>query len=126
MDRKFMMTALGYAIVGMLLGIHMAATHNHIQHVTHAHIMLIGFVISMAYALCHKLWLGNLTSGLAKAQYYLHQVGTLAILISLFLMYGNLVSIKTLEPILAISSIVVLLGMILMKVLFIKETRSAT
>ncbi|MCK0154510.1 TonB-dependent receptor [Alcanivorax sp. S6407] len=125
MDRKFMMTALGYAIVGMLLGIHMAATHNHIQHVTHAHIMLIGFVISMAYALCHKLWLGNLTSGLAKAQYYLHQVGTIVILISLFLMYGNFASVQTMEPFLAISSIVVLLGMILMKVLFIKHSKSA-
>ena len=125
MDRKFMMTALGYAIVGMLLGIHMAATHNHIQHVTHAHIMLIGFVISMAYAVCHKLWLGNLTSGLAKAQYYLHQVGTLILLISLFLMYGNVVSVSTMEPFLAISSIVVLLGMVLMKVMFIKQGKAA-
>lgn len=123
MDRKFMMTALGYAIVGMLLGIHMAASHNHIQHVTHAHIMLIGFVISMAYALCHKLWLGNTTSGLAKAQYYLHQVGTIVVLVSLFLMYGSFASVDTMEPFLAISSILVLLGMILMKVLFIKHTR---
>ena len=125
MDRKFMMTALGYAIVGMLLGIHMAASHNHIQHVTHAHIMLIGFVISMAYALCHKVWLGNLTSGLAKTQYYLHQLGTIVVLISLFLLYGSFVSAETLEPVLAISSITLLVAMILMKVMFIKHTRNS-
>ncbi|MGB1466860.1 MAG: TonB-dependent receptor [Alcanivorax nanhaiticus] len=123
MDKKFMMTALGYAIVGMLLGIHMAASHNHVQHVTHAHIMLIGFVISMAYAICHKLWLGNITSSLAKVQYYFHQAGTLVILISLFLMYGSFVSVSTLEPVMAVSSIVVLVGMVLMKVLFIKHSR---
>ena len=42
MDRKFVISALCYAMLGMLLGIYMAATQDHGQFVTHAHIMLVG------------------------------------------------------------------------------------
>ncbi|MEP1742651.1 MAG: TonB-dependent receptor [Kangiellaceae bacterium] len=120
MDRKYIMTSLGYGIVGLVLGIYMAASKNHGHMVTHAHIMLVGFVVSFIYALCFKLWLNNSESKLAKAQYYLHQVGSLGLVIGLYLMYGNYISLETLDPILAISSIAVLISMILMKVLFIK------
>ena len=120
MDRKYIMTSLGYGIIGLVLGIYMAASKNHGHMVTHAHIMLVGFVVSFIYALCFKLWLNNSESKLAKAQYYLHQVGSLGLVIGLYLMYGNYISLETLDPILAISSIAVLISMILMKVLFIK------
>jgi hypothetical protein len=125
MDKKFVLTGLGYAILGLALGIFMAASKDHGQLVTHAHIMLIGFVVSFIYGLCHKLWLNNSTSKLALAQYYVHQVGTLVILIGLFLYYGKFVSIETIDPVLAISSIAVFAGMVMMKVLFIKSLKEA-
>lgn len=125
MDRKFVLTGLGYAIVGMALGIFMAASNDHGQMVTHAHIMLIGFVVSFIYGLCHKLWLNDSTSKLAVAQYYLHQVGTLFIVIGLFLLYGKFVPLEKIDPLLAVSSIVVLIGMVLMKVLFIKSMKTS-
>jgi len=125
MDKKFVLTGLGYAIVGLALGIFMAASKNHGQLVTHAHIMLIGFVVSFIYGLCHRLWLNNTTSKLAVTQYYVHQVGTLVILIGLFLYYGKFVSIETIDPVLAISSIAVFAGMVMMKILFIKSLKEA-
>ena len=125
MDRKFVLTALGYAILGLLLGIFMAASKDHGHLVTHAHIMMIGFVVSFIYALCHKLWLNNTTSKLATIQYYVHQLGTVGIVIGLFLYYGKYVSLETIDPFLAVSSIIVLVGMVLMKVLFIKSTKNA-
>lgn len=125
MDKKFVLTGLGYAIVGLALGIFMAASKNHGQLVTHAHIMLIGFVVSFIYGLCHKLWLNNSTSKLAVTQYYVHQVGTLVVLIGLFLYYGKFVSIETIDPVLAISSIAVFAGMVMMKILFIKSLKEA-
>lgn len=125
MDRKFILTSLGYAIIGLILGIFMAASKDHGQLVTHAHIMLIGFVVSFIYGLCHKLWLNNITSTLAKAQFYIHQAGTLVVVTGLFLYYGKFVTLETIDPVLAISSIAVLIGMILMKVLFIKSTKNA-
>ena len=125
MDRKFVLTGLGYAIVGLALGIYMAASNNHGQLVTHAHIMLLGFVVSFVYGVCHKLWLNNSTSKLAVVQFYIHQVGTLFLLTSLFLLYGQFVNAETIEPVLSIASVVVFLGLILMKILFIRSTKTS-
>jgi drug/metabolite transporter (DMT)-like permease len=125
MDRKFILTGFGYAIIGLALGIYMAASKNHGQLVTHAHIMLLGFVVSFVYGVCHKLWLGNLKSGLASIQFYLHQTGTLFLAAGLFLLYGNFVGPEKLEPVLSVSSIIVLIALILMKIMMVKNTKTA-
>lgn len=125
MDKKFVITGLGYAIIGMALGIFMAASKDHGHMVTHAHIMLIGFVVSFIYGLCHKLWLNNSTSTLAMVQFYVHQLGTIVILVGLFLYYGKFVSLETIDPVLALASITVFTGMVLMKILMIKAFKNA-
>lgn len=125
MDRKFVLTAFGYAIIGLALGIYMAGSHNHGQLVTHAHIMLLGFVVSFVYGLCHKLWLDNTTSKLAVAQFYIHQAGSLALFIGLFLLYGGFVDAAAIDSVLGIASVTVFVGVVLMKVLFMKSARSA-
>ncbi|MGK0298392.1 MAG: hypothetical protein ACI9XC_002013 [Gammaproteobacteria bacterium] len=124
MDRKYVITGLVYAIIGLGLGIYMAASKNHGQLVTHAHIMLLGFVVSFIYGLCHKLWLNNTTSKLSITQFYIHQVGTVTLLIGLFLYYGHFVDIETIDPVLAISSIVVFVGVILMTIMFIRSPKA--
>jgi len=59
LDRGVLIWALGYATIGTALGIHMAASQNHGELVTHAHILLIGFVLSLVYGIIHKFWLDN-------------------------------------------------------------------
>jgi hypothetical protein len=125
MDRKFIITAFVYAIVGMSLGIFMAASKNHIQFVTHAHILLAGFVVSFIYALTHKLWLDNSSGLLSKIKFYVHQVGIFLMSLGLFLLYGGIVAAETIDPMLAFSSFAVLAGMILMVLLFFKSSRTA-
>jgi hypothetical protein len=56
-DRQYLIWALSYGAAGMALGIYMAASHDHGEFVTHAHIMLVGFVTSLIYAVIHRLWL---------------------------------------------------------------------
>ncbi len=119
-DRAYLLTALLYAVVGMLLGIVMAASQNHSQHVTHAHILLVGFVLSFAYAVLHRLWMRNVTGAVAVGQFALHQLGTIVIVICLYLLYGNVVPLQTLEPVLASASIALLVGVLLMFVLLAK------
>ncbi len=125
MDRKFVMTAFGYAILGLMLGIYMAASKNHGEFVTHAHIMLLGFVVSFIYALCHKLWLNNSTSTLAVVQFYIHLVASFVLFVGLFLLYGNLVVMEKIDPVLAIASIAAFIGLILMFVMLVKSPRNA-
>ncbi|APW44347.1 hypothetical protein [Rhodoferax saidenbachensis] len=113
-DRKYLLWALAYAIAGMVLGIYMAASQNHAQHVTHAHVLLLGFVTSFLYGVMHKLWLDASMPLLAKLQLIAHQVGVLGMCVGLFLLYGGLVPVDRLEPVLGIASIAVLLGAVLM------------
>lgn len=121
MDRRYVMTALGYAILGLALGIYMAASHDHGQLVTHAHIMLVGFLLSFVYALCHKLWLPGVSGRLATIQFYLHQAGAVLLTAGLFVLYGKLAAPTSIEPVLSLGSIAVFVALVLMKVLFIKS-----
>jgi len=114
-DRKYLMWALGYAIAGMIVGVIMAASHNHGQLVAHAHIMLVGFVVSLIYAVIHKLWLtGAKKKGIAKVQFIAHQAGAAVMSIGLLLLYGKHMPEATLDPFLAIASITILIAMIMM------------
>jgi hypothetical protein len=113
-DRKYLVWALGYVALGMGLGIFMAASHNHAQHVTHAHILLVGFVVSLIYAVIHKLWLGEKPSRLAKLQFIVHQVGAVTMFGGLFLLFGNIVPETQLDTVLATASIAVFSAALLM------------
>lgn len=124
MDRVFLITALVYAIAGMSLGIMMAMSKDHGQLVTHAHILLVGFVVSFIYALCHKLWLGKNNTHLSMAQCVLHQLGALFMSTGLFLLYGNHVAIDKVDPLLGASSIAVLLAALLMLVMLVLSFRA--
>lgn len=121
MDRKYILTSLSYAVLGLSLGIYMAASQNHEQHVTHAHIMLVGFVVSFIYALLHKLWLNDISSRLVNIQFYLHQAGSFVLFIGLFLLYGEFMALDTIEPVLAFASILVFIGMITMLTIYLKS-----
>lgn len=123
MDRSFVITSMLYALLGLALGIYMAASKDHGQLVTHAHIMLLGFVVSFIYALCHKLWLGNSRTLLARSQYYLHQLGTLLLLLGLFLLYADHVPAEQLDPLLGIASILVFISVLIMTLLLLQSTR---
>ncbi len=125
MDRRYVVTSFVYAIAGLLLGIYMAASRNHGQFDTHSHVLLVGFVVSFVYALIHKVWLGNETTKLAMLQYLVHQAGSLGLFGGLFLLHGRLLPVETLGPVLGLSSILVLAGMVLMMVMYLKTGKRA-
>lgn len=124
-DRKYLVSALGFAAIGMTLGIVMAATHDHEQHVTHAHILLIGFVVSMIYAIIHKLWLNAYTGALARVQFVLHHLGAVGIGTGLFLLYGRFVAVEKVEPLLSGSSLAVLAAVLMMLWMVLRAPKSS-
>lgn len=121
MEKKYILSSFIYGLLGLVLGIYMAATKNHGQMVTHAHVMLLGFVVSFIYGVSFKLWIKNTSSKLAVLQFTLHQVGTLGLLTGLFLLYGQQIVAEKLTVLLSSSSIVVLIAMILMLIQFVSE-----
>ena len=113
LDRRFLIWALSYATVGIVLGIYMAASKNHGEFVAHAHILLIGFVLSFVYGLIHKLWISAEKQRIAKLQFYLHQLSALTLSIGLLLFYRGLFQ-EALDPILGVASFGVLISALLM------------
>ena len=122
-DRKYLVWALSYALVGMCLGIFMAASHNHAQHVTHAHIMLVGFVVSLIYGVIHRLWLGDCSARLARLQFIAHHAGAVAMFTGLLLLYGGVIAEATIDPLLALASFSVLTAAALMLGMAVKANR---
>jgi hypothetical protein len=120
-DRKYLVWGLSYAIAGMGLGVYMGASQNHIQLVTHAHILLVGFAVSMFYGIIHKLWLSPGATGIATIQFYTHQAGTFAMVAGLFLLYGRFMPEEQIGPVLGISSIVVLAAMLMMMYMVVRS-----
>src|SRR5262252_5240501 len=84
LDKRFLIWGLSFAAVGLSLGIYMAATHNHGQLVTHAHILLVGFVLSFVYGIIHRLWLENVNRAMANVQFVVHQAAAVTISGGLF------------------------------------------
>ena len=125
-DRKYLVWALGYAVFGMCLGIFMAASHNHAQHVTHAHILLVGFVVSFVYGIIHKLWLGHPNPIIAKTQFIVHHAGAVTMFTGLLLLYGNVLPEAQLDPFLGIASVTVLVGALLMLYMVLKTRADKT
>lgn len=125
MSRRYLVWALCYAAIGMALGIYMAASHNHGQLVTHAHVLMVGFVVSLVYGIIHRLWLDMPRRALAMTQFVLHQAAAAVLLVGLFLLYGGKATEATLGPLLGIGSIGVLLGMLLMLYMVVRPGTAA-
>ena len=53
--RNFFTLAIIYAIVGMMLGLSMAMSQDHSQMPTHAHIMVLGWLMSSVFAFFYHL-----------------------------------------------------------------------
>lgn len=109
-----MIFGLGFAVLGMALGIYMSVSKNHVQHVTHAHALLLGFVVSVLYGAIYRLWLASASSRLATIQTGLHQVGSILIVVGLFLLFNGSVKEDSLAPLLGAGSIAAISSAVLM------------
>jgi hypothetical protein len=126
LDRKYLMWALGYLVVGLALGIYMSVSSDHAQGGTHTHMLLLGSVVSFIYGVIHKLWLGGASSSLAKLQFLLHQAGTVIMLAVLFLLLGKIIPGPQAGPVIAIASIAVFAAALLMLNMVLKSGGAKT
>lgn len=108
--RLFFMLALAYAICGMVLGIYMAASHDHSQMPTHAHIMVAGWVMSAVFAYFYHLFPAIGATRLAAVHFWLQAVSGVVLVVSLFFLLNGKESI---EPVTALASFGFLAGTLL-------------
>ncbi|MDG2045400.1 MAG: hypothetical protein P8J78_12390 [Maricaulis sp.] len=112
-ERIHLLVGLVWLLAGMALGEHMGRTGDHGQLPTHAHIMLVGGVLSIIWAVLYRVF--KLAGGLlGYIQLGLHQIGTLVMVTALYLLYGEQGDPERLGPILGISAMLVILSVVLM------------
>lgn len=108
--RNFFILGIAMAIAGMMLGLSMAMSHNHVQMPVHAHIMVAGWLMSAVFGFFYHLFPAARQNKLATIHFWIHAVSIVVLVISLyFVLAGN----PGVEPVTAISSIVFFLGMLL-------------
>ncbi len=118
----FFKTATVYAVAGMIMGAVMAGSGDHGQMVTHAHLMLIGWVSFALMGLYYDRYRTIAASLLARVHFWLSQIGLIAMTAGLFGIYGGR---PQFDPLAAVGSIAVLASMILFAAVVLRGERAA-
>ena len=93
--------AIIYSLLGMMLGLSMAMSHDHSQTPTHAHIMVLGWLMSAVFGFFYHLVPAARASRLAIIHFWLAAVSSLGMFVGLFVLYGGNPAI---EPLLGVSA----------------------
>lgn len=108
--RNFFILGIVMAIAGMMLGLSMAMTNNHVQMPVHAHIMVAGWLMSAVFGFFYHLFPVARQNRLATVHFWIHAISIVVLVVSLyFVLAGN----PGVEPVTAVSSILFFLGMLL-------------
>ena len=125
LSNHFLRASVLYALAGMALGLHMAASHDHGQLATHAHLMLFGWVGMTIYAVVYRLLPAAAEGPLAKLHAGLAHLGLIGLTVGLFLIYSG--DIPAGEPIATIASLALFANMALFGLIVFRATgRSAS
>jgi cbb3-type cytochrome oxidase subunit 1 len=107
---KFIRCAVLYGLIGMAIGIYMAASNHHDQAPTHAHLNLLGWVSMAIFGLVYRAFPSLAEGALPKAHFWIMNIGVIGMIAGLFMMFSGHMEFV---PLSAASSIVVLIGMLL-------------
>ena len=107
MGNRFLRLAVVYVLLGVTLGIVMAASHNYTLKPVHAHLNLLGWASMALFGLWYRSAPAAAETRLAKVHFWLHNIA-LPIQMTMLAMYVN--GNKTVEPVLALASVVMGIG----------------
>ncbi len=104
-------------LVGMVWGIQMAMSQDHSAMPAHAHLNLLGWVSLFLFGIFYQSHPAIDRSGLARAQVYVWILGTVVLTVGVVLVHTDH---PVGDPIAAVGSLIVLLGMLLFGWLVLK------
>lgn len=116
-SRLYFVTAICFLIVGILVGLKMSIAHDYAAVGAHAHINLLGWVTMSIFGAFHALNPRGAGTRLAKVQYYVYTGGVIVMTPALYLL---LTGIPSLEPVVAVSSLVVFAGVLMFAAIIVR------
>jgi len=118
---RFLRLAVVYAVLGVTLGIVMAASHNFTFRPVHAHLNLLGWASMGLFGLWYRSAPAAGETRLAKAHFWMHNVALPIQMITLAMFYSGNASV---EPVLALASVVIGIGFVCFAINLWKHTGS--
>ncbi len=120
-SRGVLLTGAVYLLIGILFGAYMGASGNHELAPVHAHINLLGFTLMTVFGLAYR-GIPALAEGLLpRLHFWLHQMGSLGLLIGLFLMMSGSVPAERIGPFFPIFEAAILVGALLWLVNLLRQ-----
>ena len=121
-SRGFLVMGAVYLVVGIVMGAYMGGSGDHSLTPVHAHINLLGFTLMTLFGLGYRLVPGLGEGTLPKVHFWLHQVGTLFLLVGLFLLMSGRAEEATIGPAFPVLEGAVLLGAVLWLVAVLRRS----
>lgn len=118
-DRWFILMAVGYAVLGMVLGIWMGINEDYLQTPLHAHINLVGWATMALFGILYHQFPDMARSRLALPHFLLFAFGTPIMLIGIPLAHSGGAKLPAIT-----GSLAVLMGMALFLVIFAKRGKA--
>lgn len=120
-SRNFLVMGAIYLLVGISFGMYLGASEDRSLAPLHAHINLLGFTLMTIFGLAYRIMPQMADGPLAKAQFWLHQVGALILLIGLFMLLTGRTMPGLPLPIMPVAEGMVLLSVVIWLVNMIRH-----
>ncbi len=111
-SRNFMVIGVAYLCLGIVFGMYMSGSGDHGFAPLHAHINLLGFTLMTIFGIVYRVIPEMAGSALARAHFWLHQAGALALLVMVWLLFSGRIGEAGMVPVAPIAELMVLLGII--------------
>jgi cbb3-type cytochrome oxidase subunit 1 len=122
-SRGFLVIGPIYLAIGIMLGSYMGATNDHALLPVHAHLNLLGFTLMMVFGLAYHLLPEAGGSGLARVHFWLHQAGTLVIIVMITLLFSGKIGETAMFPVEPIAELAVLVGVLIFALAMFRHAR---
>lgn len=120
LTRNYILLGLVWLVAGMIFGAWLGAT-NHMNYAnSHAHMNLLGFVVSVLFGLIHWATPNLSKSRLANPQFLIYEIGAVTLVFGKIMVDANGAE----NPALIVGSVITIIGAALMLVIFAKHAAS--
>jgi hypothetical protein len=122
-SNRFLYAAVAFALLGVLGGIYMAASHDHAAAPAHAHLLLLGWVSMAIFGFFYRL-VPHAAGRLAVAQWWLMAIAVPVMAVGITVIrYGDP---GLGEPLASASSVAVLAAMVLFAINLVRGLRTGS
>lgn len=121
MGNRFLRLAVIYILLGVCLGIFMAASHDHTLRPVHAHLNLLGWASMALFGLWYRSAPAAADTPLAKVHFWLHNIALPIQMATLAMYVGGNTAVK---PVLGGASAVIAVGLLCFAINLWKHTKA--